>query len=207
MDKFVVKGTKKLLSLARTKIRLAEEAETVYTKPRPLPLVKLLSGREIKTIKDAKAYRDELVQNLDFSDSRNAASTILQVMDIIEGVKYKFEPPQFCSLLNEEQLDDVEKEAKENSMKVNLLLMTRNSYDGINLYIGDKPIDGVIHFGRVSTTLSFFLNFAFNSNYLSEKTRLKNVNSCLGHKTLILNAVHFALGEFGAGLECETLFQ
>jgi len=37
MDRFAINGVKKIFSLARTKIRLAEEADTVYVKPKPLP--------------------------------------------------------------------------------------------------------------------------------------------------------------------------
>ncbi|MCK4225745.1 hypothetical protein KAX29_02510, partial [candidate division WOR-3 bacterium] len=60
-----------------------------------------------------------------------------------------------------------------------------------------------IFLSRVPTTLSFFLNFAFNSDYFSEGLKLTNVNAVLGHRTLILNAIHFALGEFGAKLDYE----
>jgi len=34
--------------------------------------------------------------------------------------------------------------------------------------------------------------------------KLKNIRSFLGHRTLILNAIHFSLGEFGAELRDET---
>ena len=40
IDKYVKEGAKKILSLTRTKIRLAKEAGTVECRPAPLPLVK-----------------------------------------------------------------------------------------------------------------------------------------------------------------------
>jgi len=49
-----VKGVKKLFGLTKTKIQLAKEADTKYTKPNPLPLIRLLSGQEIGTVEQAK---------------------------------------------------------------------------------------------------------------------------------------------------------
>lgn len=204
MDKYIIKGTKKLLSLARTKIRLAEESETIECRPKPLPLVKLLSGKEINTVADAKQYREDLLKGIDFSNSRGVASTVLQSMDIIEGVKYKFEPKEFLVNIDEKEMRSIEREAREKSLPVNLLLMTKTAPEGLNIFIGYKRPEGTTFLSAVPTTLSHFLNFAFNSDYLSQNLKLKNIRSFLGHKTLILNAIHFSLGEFGAELRDET---
>ena len=212
MNKYAIKGTKKLLSLTRTKIRLAEESETEYTKPRPLPLVKLLSGRKIERIKDTKEYREILANEVDFLIPGSVASTVIQAMDIIEGVKYKFEPDDLCVQIDCTGFSELEKYAKENSLPINILLMTKENESfgakdthtriGQNLFVGYEPPKNAILLGRVPTTLSFFLDFAFNSEYLSERVegelKLKNVNVIPGHKTLILNAIYFALLEFGA---------
>ncbi|MEA3254738.1 MAG: hypothetical protein U9Q22_02765 [Candidatus Altiarchaeota archaeon] len=200
MDKYTIKGTKKLLSLSRTKIRLAEEAETIECKPKPLPLIKLLSGVEINTVADAKEYRESLVKNLNTIDPRNVANTVLQSMDLIEGVKYKFEPQKFLANIDEDKLREIEEEARKKSLPVNILLMTKKAPEGLNIYIGYEPPEGVIFLSAVPTTLAFFLNYAFNSNHFTLNMKLRNIKSFLGHKTLILNAIHHSMGEYGAEL-------
>ncbi len=202
MDKYIVRGVKKILSLTRTKIRLAEEAGTTYTRPRPLPLVKFLSGNEIETVSDAKDYREELVKDLNFSDSKAVASTVFQAMDIIEGVKYEFEPKELMPNISKDEFKDIEKRAMEISSPVNILLMTKDSRNGLNIFVGRNPPEGTLFLSGVPTSISSFLDFAFHSEYFHDNLRLRNINSVLGHKTLILNAIHFALTEFGAeGIE------
>ena len=200
MDRFAIRGTKKLFSLARTKIRLAEESDTVYTRPKPLPLVKLLSGVEINTVKEAKDYREKLHSLVDFSDSTIVARAVFELLDIVEGVKHKFEPPELCVLVGEDELKAIEKKAVNESLPINLLLMTEKAPEGVDIFIGEEPLENSLHLGRVPSTLAIFLNFAFNSSYLSEGSKLKNIRAILGRKTLILDAIHFSLGEFGAEL-------
>jgi len=200
MDRFAIKGTKKLFGLARTKIRLAEEADTIETIPAPLPLIKLLSGEEITTVEGAKEYRDKLRDSIDFSDSGGVARAVFELLDIVEGVKYKFEPPELCVLVGEDELKAMERRAMKESLPINVLLMTENAPEGVNIFIGEEPPENSLHLGRVPSTLAIFLNFAFNSAYLSEESRLKNIRAILGRKTLILDAIYFSLGEFGAGL-------
>lgn len=204
MDKFTILGTKRLFSLTKTKIRLAEESETIYTKPKPLPLVKLISGRDMDTLEQAKEYREELAKNIDYENPRNISNSVLQLIDIIEGVKYKFEPAEFQCLIDDKILKNIENNAKENSSKINLLLMTKIAPKGINLFVGKNPPENSIHLGRVPSTVAYFLRFAFSSDYFSEGKQLKNINSIIGHRTLILNAIWFSLGEFGATLRSES---
>ena len=207
MDKFTIKGTKKLFSLTRTKIRLAKEAETKHTKPAPLPLVKLLSGQGIGTVEQAEEYRETLKSNIDYDNPKNTAKTIIELMDIIEGVKYKFEPQEFMPNLDVGQMEKIEKTAKENSKPLNLLLMIgkvpENPSD-LNLFVGYDQPDGTTFLSRVPTSFAPVLDFAFNSDYFSKNKKLRNINLILGHQTLILNAVYFALGEFGVNLIDET---
>ena len=198
-NKFIIKGTKKLLGLTRTKIRLAKESKTIYTKPRPLALVKLLSKREIETVDEAEEYINNLKIDLDYDDSKNTAKTILELMDIIEGVKYKYEPPEYITNLDKDALKGIEQTAIKNSSSINILLMTRDALDGLNLFVGENPQKNAFFLSRVPTTLAFFLAFAFNSEYFSGKLKLKDINIILGHRTLITNAIYFAIKEFGAG--------
>jgi len=204
MEKITIKGIKKLFGLTKTKIRLAKEAKTEYTKPKPLPLIKLLSGKDIDTVLQAEEYLNQLKEKIDYADDKSAAKTVFELMDIIEGVKYKFEPLEFMVNVDYEKLSEIEGKAKEKQMPVNLLLMTEKERGGLNLFIGYDPPKNTVFLSRVPTTLAYFINFAFNSEYFSDGLKLKNINIILGHRTLILNAVSFAIGDFGANLIDET---
>ncbi len=199
MDKFFIKGAKKLLSLSRTKIRLAEEADTIKTKPKPLPLVKRLSGEKITTIPEAKEY----IQNIELKSPTTdyAAKTVLELIDIIEGVKYRFEPPELCVLLSIDELKEIEKKAINDQLSINLLLMAEKTSRGINIFTGENPPKDTWHLGRVPSTVAFFLDFAFQSNYFSDGLRLKNIRAVKGKETLINYAIYCSLKEFGAGTE------
>jgi hypothetical protein len=198
MDKYVISGTKKLFSLVRTKIRLAEEAETIECRPHPLPLVKRLAGVNVSTIPEAKAYREELMKNTSFSDEKSVASSVLQCMDIIEGVKYRYEPPQYVSNLDTAGMRRIEELSKEKGLPVNLLLMTKAAPEGIDVFIGEDPPAGTVFLSGVPTSIAPFLEYAFGSAYFCENGRLKNLQSILGHRTLIINAIHYSLGAYGA---------
>jgi len=201
MDKYAVLGAKKLLSLARTKIRLAEDAATQECRPAPLPLVSILSGNDVRGVAEAKKYREELARNPDISDAKSMASTVLQCMDIIEGVKYKYEPPEYTSSIGEAGMRSIEEKAKSQSAPVNILLMAKTVPErGISLFVGENPPSGAIFLSGVPTSLAPFIAYAFSSDYFSEDRRLRNIVSFMGRRTLIVNAVHYSLGEFGAKL-------
>ncbi|MBN2251403.1 MAG: hypothetical protein JW724_04945 [Candidatus Altiarchaeota archaeon] len=203
MDKYAVKGAKKILSLTRTKIRLAEESGAVECIPGVLPLVKMLSGKSVGTVAQAKEHREELALKTDYSSEESIAYTVLQCMDVIEGVKYRYEPPECMSSLGLEAMKKIDKEAKEKKSTVNILLLTKKARAGINLYIGNEPPEDVIPVSVVPTSLAGFIAYAFDSDYLSHGKRLRNVSVYLGHRTLIVNAIYFSLGKFGATLSGE----
>lgn len=200
MDRFAVKGIKKLFGLTRTKIRLAEESDTVYVKPKPLPLIKHLTREEINTVEEAREYRDSLQDTIDYTNPEGIAKTVFQLLDMIEGVKYKYEPPDLCTLAGVDELKAMGKKAADESKSVNLLLMTEKAPEGINVFVGENPPTNSLHLGRVPSTTAFFLDFAFNSDYLSEGLKLRNINAIMGRKTLIMDAIYFSLGEYGARL-------
>lgn len=195
MDKFVVKGARKLLSLTKTKIRLAEEAETLCTKPKPLPLVKLLSGVELKSIGDVKDFIGKI--RLNFEDEDEAYKTVLELMDVVEGVKHKFEPLEYCALVDETTLGKIEERVKLGEA-VNILLMSDKVGGGVNLYVGYDPLESAIHYGRVPTTLAVYLAYALKSDALSKDMKLASTKIILGHNTLILNAIYHAIKYYGA---------
>lgn len=198
MDRFSIKGTKKLFSLTKTKIRLAKEAGTIETKPAPLPLVKRFSGREVSTVDDAESFLSELRAKTDFSDGRRTAETALMLIDTIEGVKYRFEPPEYCALLNRGEMNDLEKAAKETHQIVNIQLLTEKTGDGINLFLGEDPPAGTVHAGRLVSNIASFIDYAFCSNYFSDGKKLANIRVFAGRKTLLAAAVYAALEELGA---------
>lgn len=204
MDKHAIKGVKKILSLVKTKIRLAEEYGTVCVKPKPLRLVELLSRVRIETVVEAKDYLLELKRNLDLENPKSVSDTVLQSLDIIEGVKYEFESGSFH--LDDEALSEIEAQAKVRNTHVTLLLMTRGILQngGINLFVGEDKPEGSILVGEVPSTISFFMSHALKSDYFSKNMRLVKVNSILGGRSLILNAIHYSLGEYGAALMTEV---
>lgn len=180
-SKYATKGAKKLFSLTKTKIRLARESKTVYVKPKPLPLVKFFSGAEINTIDEAEEFRQTLKDKIDYDNPESIAKTIFQLMDIIEGVKHKYEPKEYFCLLKEEEIKKILRENK----KINLLL-AHPPVEGLNLFIGEDPPDNTIHYGRVTTNLAVLINIALPKE-------IKKMNIHIGRKTLINNAVHYAL--------------
>ncbi|RLI95799.1 MAG: hypothetical protein DRO92_01020 [Candidatus Altiarchaeales archaeon] len=207
MNKLMKKGAKKLFSLTRTKIRLAKENNTINTKPQPLPLIKLLVNIEINNVDKCYEYMNKLKNNTDFDNPKSVAFSILQLMDIIEGVKYKYEPIEFSSNIDNDKFRILEEMAKKNHGEMDILIMTKGDID-INrnrlcIYIGLNPPENVIFLSAVPTSLAVLLNYIFNSDYFSDNLKLKRVNSILGQKTLINNAIHLSLGIFGAKLKDE----
>jgi hypothetical protein len=198
MDRFFIKGAKKLFSLTRTKIRLAKEANTTETKPAPLPLVARFSGRTVSTVEEAEGFLSELRAMTDFTENRRTAETILILIDIIEGVKHLFEPPEYCALLSREKMEELEEKAKKEHLKANILLLTSERGEGLNLFIGEDPPQKVVHVGRLVSNLASLLDFLLASDYFSENGRLANIQVSAGGKTLLAAAVYAALKELGA---------
>jgi hypothetical protein len=186
------KGAKKLFGLARTKIRLAEEADTVETKPKPLPLVRRLLGKEISSVGEAKELVEELRRTLDFSDRKAVASAVFALFDIIEGVKYRFEPPEYCTLIAKEKLGELVADAEEAEKKVDLLIMTEEpAAEG--LFLGEDAPAGAAHLGRVVSNAALLLDVLFQRDGDARRLRVRG-----GRKTLIAEALIQALKEYGA---------
>jgi len=201
MDRYVIRGVKKLFSLTRTKIRLAEEAGTKITKPSPLPLVLFFSGVEVRLVSEAKEIVGKLKENVNFENSHEVGKCVAQLIDIIEGVKWKFEPEEMKVLLDKEKLINLENETESNKAALTILMGGEwESYE-INypsIYVGFTPPDGVLHLGRVPSTLSFFLSYALQSNYFSSAGKLRNVEVRIRKRTLLWNALAFSFEQLGA---------
>jgi len=200
MNKYVIRGLKKLFSLTKTKNRLAVEHGTTVTKPNPIPLVKYLSGESVDSVQGCMDYTEELRDNVDLNEPESIASTTLQLMDIIEGVKYGFEPPEFMAKITPKRFQILESKAVREGKTLNLLIMTESALDGLNLYVGSNPPEGALYLSGVPTSIAVFVDYAFCSHYFSRGLFLRNVSSVLGRQTLINNVIHFSLGFYGAKL-------
>ncbi|MFH1721217.1 MAG: hypothetical protein ABH950_01285 [Candidatus Altiarchaeota archaeon] len=194
MNRFFVQGTKKLFSLTKTKIRLAEEAGTDKTRPSPLPLVQKLSGLNLETVEQAKDYVSFLRNSVNFKEEQELAKAVLQLMDIIEGVKYKFEPKDAFLLLSDEDLEKVGRGRKH----ITILLDSQSLGEGVNLYFGFDPPRDSIHAGTMPSPIATLVDFLFNSRFYFKGERLRNVSVRLGGKTLLLNTAYHSLLVYGA---------
>jgi hypothetical protein len=195
MDKYAVRGLKKLFSLCATKIRLAREAGTVEVRPAPLPLVKLYGGVELNTVDECWEYRGRFKDGVDYSDAHSVASAALQLADIIEGVKYAYEPLEYMPLIDEEGLKSIEEDCSKTDKPLTILLLTHESCEH-SVFIGDNPPPKVRHYSRVISGVAPLLHHLLRSQYFSDGVRLRNVRVHYGGGTLLGAALYHALTFF-----------
>jgi hypothetical protein len=195
VDKYVVKGVKKLFCLARTKMRLAEEAGTVEARPAPLPLVMLLAGKELMTVSDCKTHWQMLKGGIDYSDDATVAVAVLQLCDIIECVKHRFEPAEYMPLFGAEEFKRLEAECKAAKAPMTILLMATEAVS-CSVFIGEGPPQGVRHYSRGVPGIAPSLHHVYASAHFSDGKKLKNVAFRHGGRTLLGNAVEVALGRY-----------
>ncbi|MFH1404233.1 MAG: hypothetical protein ABIH11_08200 [Candidatus Altiarchaeota archaeon] len=117
-------------------------------------------------------------------------------MDVIEGVKYGFEPPDAFHLVGVDGLKRIEDECRSSNTHLNLLLLTTGVPEGVNLFIGSDPPGNAVHLGRVISTLSFFLEYAFTSDYFSDGGALRNINPVSDGTTLLASTAAFSINAF-----------
>jgi len=96
-------------------------------------------------------------------------------MDMIEGVKYLYEPPECMSNIDLMQMGEIERRAEEEGLGVDVLLMTCAAEGRISLYIGEHPPHGVFFLSRVPTSIAVFVEYAFASPYFSTRGVLNNI--------------------------------
>lgn len=187
MDRYSARGLKKLYSLTRIKLRLAREAETAESRPAPLPLVKLFSGVEVNTVEDCFAHRERLM-------SAGSSFAALQLCDIIEGVKYRFEPAENMPLMSSEQFSVLEDGCRNARQPLCILLMAPN--EGLyphSVFIGEDPPAGCPHFSRFVSGTAPLLHRLYASDYFRDGPTLRNVSVSFGCRSLLGNAVYSAL--------------
>ncbi len=198
MDKYVIRGLKKALSLATIKLNLGEEYGTkiIGFNNRPLQLVKLLSGRNVLTLEEGRKHVDFLRKSLDLTNPESTAKTFIQLMEIIEGAKREFEPTQkpYVGYIGDDMVRSFE------GQQANILLFSNSMTKGLNFYVGWEIPEGSIPLGRTQSSAVFFLQMAFRSDYFSDQGKLKNTASTLGRRNVLADALHFSLGTFGASL-------
>ncbi|MBN2517663.1 MAG: hypothetical protein JXB14_02355 [Candidatus Altiarchaeota archaeon] len=198
-NKFVVRGLKKSLALTRIKIGLAKDfgTESIGFENRPLELSLLFSGRRVETIGQAVEQLSFLKGNLDLNNDQNIAETVIQLMEIIEGVKQEFEPRKepYWGYIDQKKAETLEQMKKRQAA---VLLFSGPVPDSLNFYVGGRPPSGAIPLGESPSAVVFFAQYAFKSGLFSRGKRLDKTKSVLGHKTVLMDAVHFALGQLGA---------
>lgn len=189
----MVDGVKKLFSLTKTKMRLAREADTINVRPEPLPLVKRFAQVELRTVEECERHWLMMKDNLDYADGDAIAKVVVQLCDIIEGVKWKFEEPDGFSLIDEEGFKAIESECAAHDLMLNLVLLSDEIPDGVTLYIGGNPPDGVHHLGRHVSNIAEFMDFAYGSKYFSDGHSLRNVRAFASGRNIISSAVAFSV--------------
>jgi len=182
------RALKKLRSLTRIKIELAEDHGTEEVDVSPLPLVERYFGERIETVEDAWDFYEEYVVDMpDVRDVGEVARLVMACFDVIEGVKHEFEPPELVYLSPD--VSDVE--------GVVLEVMTDDPEPGV-FYVGEPP-EGVEvrHVGRVVSTLARFLPEAEEAGLLDVED-LSGVEARFGRFTLLSYATAVALRGLGA---------
>ncbi|MBD3387774.1 MAG: hypothetical protein GF416_01885 [Candidatus Altiarchaeales archaeon] len=166
MNRYAVKGVKKLFSRSNTKIRLAEEAGTSKVRPSPLPLPERYANVELNTVEECKIHRERLRELIDFEDILNVAYATLQLCDIIEGVKWKYEPAEYMPLMDRIPED----------MPLNIALMHPKPPKG-SIFIGENPPPTVRHYSRVVSGIAPLLQHIYNTGKHNEGNRLVAVRT------------------------------
>jgi hypothetical protein len=192
MNVYARKGQKKLFSLTCTKLRLACESGTTKAIPAPVPLVKLFSGKVLRTTVECKIHWQRLKDEVDYEDDLITAHTTLQLCDIIESVKYGFETAVDMPQITDKELADIEVGCKLKSLPLRILLMTTETAPD-SIYFGEDPPPGARQYSRVVSGIAPFLRYAFKSPHLHDGLNLKNVEVAYGGRSLIADAVNDAL--------------
>jgi hypothetical protein len=193
-EKYVTDGVKKLFGLTRTKLRLAKEAHTLEAIPSPMPLVKLFCGLDVSSLAECKAHLKRLRDGVDYSDDLNMAMTVIQLCDIIECVKHRFEHPDYMPLFHREEFAILLAECYDAKAPLGILLMVQEVMPH-SVYVGEDPPPGVRHYSRVVSGVAPLLHHLYDSAYFHEGVRLRNVKIAYAGRNILGNAVNFALGK------------
>ncbi len=191
-SKALKKGLKKLRSLTRIKIELAEDHGTEIVDISPLPLVRRYFDVDVSTIDDAWRFYEDYVVDIHkrIDDKVELSKLILACFDVIEGVKHEFEPPELVYLSPD--VSGVE--------NVVLEVMTDDPEPGV-FYVGEPP-EGVEvrHVGRVVSTLARFLPEAEAAGVLDVED-LSGLRARFGRFTLLSFVTAVALRGLGASVK------
>jgi hypothetical protein len=200
-DKFVIRGVKKAFALTRIKLGLAEDFGTDFIgfNNEPLELVQLFSKEKVGTLEEGKELLEELRKGIDLGDPDSIAKAFIQMMEVIEGAKQEFEPRQepYIGHIDERRAKILDAQVREKG-GASILLFCEDTTGKLDFYTGSNPPKGGIPLGATPSASIFLLQFAFKNDYLSDGLMLKNITSVLGHKTVLIDAMHFSLVHLGA---------
>ena len=190
---YLKKAVKKLFNLVKIKIKLARDSGTSEVSPSPLKLIEKFSGVEITTVDGAETYTEKLKNELVFENQENLARIIIELNEIIEGVKYRFEPAacmisgEFINFVNEN-----ENEIKKRFKKINLVF-----HEKLSLIIPDEKNgnDEIIFMSDVPSSVAPVLY------YIDPEQIVFRSKS----DSLLVNAIVFAMRKLGAEVMEEKL--
>lgn len=200
-DKFVIRGVKKAFALTRIKLGLAEGYGTdlIAFDKKPLQLVEMFSGEKVRTLEGGRSHLEKLKQELDLKDPDSIAKAFIQMMEVIEGAKQEFEPTQepYVGYIDKARAKLLDAQVMEKK-GASVLLFSERPTERLDFYTGKNPFEGTVPLGTTPSAAVFFLQFAFKNGYLSNGPMLRNTTSVLGHKTVLIDAMHFSLAQLGA---------
>ncbi len=185
-------GLKKLRSLVRIKIELAEDHGTEEVDLRPLPIVKEYYGEEIRTVEEAREFYESELERMHRVELEEVPKVVFSAFDVIEGVKHEFEPEEFmyqgCEL---DRLDGLK-----------LDIMTDDARDGA-AYVGEPPedVEEGLWVGRVVSTISRLLPECAEAGLIKRCSDVKGFDVRVGRFTLLNYVTAVAFDAAGATVE------
>ncbi|MBD3260600.1 MAG: hypothetical protein GF334_02810 [Candidatus Altiarchaeales archaeon] len=188
---------KKLFSLTKTKIRLAQQAHTVGMKPQPLILPEKFFGEKIGGVSEAEKFMQKRKNDTNYNNQVDMAKTSLCLFEIIEKVKYEYEPPRYRPKAGEDEFRQAAEHAKE-GLEVWLSIMEgEQAGQQPMVYVGEDPPENCIHLGIPVSTAIIFLAYAIKNAELSEENHFKNMVVSKGRDTLLGSTLYYSLRRLG----------
>jgi hypothetical protein len=111
------------------------------------------------------------------------------LFDLIESVKHEYETALEVA---EEDFRRLEAESKNAGKPLTISLMGECACAPC-LFIGENPPGECVFLGPVPSNITFFLAYAFKSQYFMRDGRLTNLRVQVGRKTLLNHLIAFSI--------------
>ena len=187
--KTLKQGLKKLRSLVRIKIELAEDHGTREVDVRPLPVVRDYYGVDIRTVEEAREFYERELIRMHRVDTEEVPKVVFSAFDVIEGVKHEFEPRklmyQGCEV---DRMEDLK-----------LDIMTDEPRAGA-AYVGEPPegVDEGLWVGRVVSVISRLLPECVRAGKINRCSDVEGFDVRVGRFTLLNYVTAAAFDAAGA---------